>query len=93
MPTFSWTVESNPSVDKKASAVNQHYVRGSHVMAEAWVSSLSGENRQRAMSELIGVLADSDPQGAARKLAQTIAGNIATVLPDRAERYFSTALL
>jgi cysteine synthase len=30
---------------------------------------------------------------AARKLAQTIAGNIATVLPDRAERYFSTALL
>jgi cysteine synthase A len=30
---------------------------------------------------------------AARKLAQTIDGNIATVLPDRAERYFSTALL
>jgi len=30
---------------------------------------------------------------AARKLAQTITGNIATVLPDRAERYFSTALL
>jgi len=30
---------------------------------------------------------------AARKLAQTVAGNIATVLPDRAERYFSTALL
>jgi cysteine synthase A len=30
---------------------------------------------------------------AARKLAQTIAGNITTVLPDRAERYFSTALL
>jgi cysteine synthase len=30
---------------------------------------------------------------AARKLAHTIAGNIATVLPDRAERYFSTALL
>ena len=30
---------------------------------------------------------------AARKLAQTIAGNIATVLPDRAERYFSTSLL
>lgn len=30
---------------------------------------------------------------AARKLAQTIPGNIATVLPDRAERYFSTALL
>ncbi len=30
---------------------------------------------------------------AARKLAQTVSGNIATVLPDRAERYFSTALL
>jgi cysteine synthase A len=30
---------------------------------------------------------------AARKLANSIAGNIATVLPDRAERYFSTALL
>jgi len=30
---------------------------------------------------------------AARELAQKIKGNIATVLPDRAERYFSTALL
>jgi len=30
---------------------------------------------------------------AARKLAGKYAGNIATVLPDRAERYFSTALL
>lgn len=30
---------------------------------------------------------------AARKLAEHIAGNIATILPDRAERYFSTALL
>jgi cysteine synthase A len=30
---------------------------------------------------------------AARKLAAQIGGNIATVLPDRAERYFSTALL
>ena len=30
---------------------------------------------------------------AARELAWTIKGNIATVLPDRAERYFSTALL
>jgi len=31
--------------------------------------------------------------GAARQLARKIPGNIATVLPDRAERYFSTALL
>jgi cysteine synthase A len=30
---------------------------------------------------------------AARRLARKINGNIATVLPDRAERYFSTALL
>ncbi len=30
---------------------------------------------------------------AARKLAETHRGNIATLLPDRAERYFSTALL
>jgi len=30
---------------------------------------------------------------AARELTQTIDGNITTVLPDRAERYFSTALL
>ena len=30
---------------------------------------------------------------AARELAKTIEGNIVTVLPDRAERYFSTALL
>ncbi len=30
---------------------------------------------------------------AARELARRIEGNIATVLPDRAERYFSTALL
>jgi cysteine synthase A len=30
---------------------------------------------------------------AARQLAGRIDGNIATVLPDRAERYFSTALL
>lgn len=30
---------------------------------------------------------------AARQLARTIKGNIATVLPDRAERYFSTSLL
>jgi cysteine synthase A len=30
---------------------------------------------------------------AARRLARSVKGNIATVLPDRAERYFSTALL
>jgi cysteine synthase A len=30
---------------------------------------------------------------AARQLARRIKGNVATVLPDRAERYFSTALM
>jgi cysteine synthase A len=30
---------------------------------------------------------------AARQMARKIAGNVATVLPDRAERYFSTALM
>ena len=30
---------------------------------------------------------------AARQLAERMEGTIATVLPDRAERYFSTALL
>ena len=30
---------------------------------------------------------------AARQIARKISGNISTVLPDRAERYFSTALL
>jgi cysteine synthase A len=30
---------------------------------------------------------------AARELSHTIHGNIATVLPDRAERYFSTSLM
>jgi cysteine synthase A len=30
---------------------------------------------------------------AARQLAKEIKGNIAMVLPDRAERYFSTALM
>jgi len=30
---------------------------------------------------------------AARELTKAISGNIATVLPDRAERYFSTSLM
>jgi cysteine synthase A len=30
---------------------------------------------------------------AARQLARKVKGNVATILPDRAERYFSTALL
>ena len=30
---------------------------------------------------------------AARQLARRLGGNIATILPDRAERYFSTALM
>ncbi|MFW6286936.1 MAG: pyridoxal-phosphate dependent enzyme, partial [Candidatus Sumerlaeota bacterium] len=30
---------------------------------------------------------------AARKMAEALSGNVCTILPDRAERYFSTALL
>jgi len=41
---------------------------------------------------LVGISAGANVW-AARQLARTIEGNIATVLPDRAERYFSTALL
>jgi len=41
---------------------------------------------------LVGISSGANVWGA-RKLAKTIDGNITTVLPDRAERYFSTALL
>ena len=41
---------------------------------------------------LVGISAGANVW-AARQLAQRIKGNIATVLPDRAERYFSTALM
>jgi cysteine synthase A len=46
----------------------------------------------RELAWLVGISSGANVW-AARKLAKTIAGNIATVLPDRAERYFSTALL
>ncbi len=41
---------------------------------------------------LVGISAGANVWGA-RRMAEKIAGNIATILPDRAERYFSTALL
>lgn len=46
----------------------------------------------RDLGLLVGISSGANVW-AARKLAQTVSGNIATVLPDRAERYFSTALL
>ena len=46
----------------------------------------------RDLGLLVGISSGANVW-AARKLTKTIAGNIATVLPDRAERYFSTALL
>ena len=46
----------------------------------------------RDLGLLVGISSGANVW-AARKLAGTITGNIATVLPDRAERYFSTALL
>ncbi len=46
----------------------------------------------RDLGLLVGISSGANVW-AARQLAKRIAGNIATVLPDRAERYFSTALL
>jgi cysteine synthase A len=46
----------------------------------------------RDLGLLVGVSSGANVW-AARQLAKKISGNIATVLPDRAERYFSTALL
>ena len=41
---------------------------------------------------LVGISSGANVWGA-RRIAEKIKGNIATILPDRAERYFSTALL
>ena len=46
----------------------------------------------RDLGLLVGISSGANVW-AARELTKTIPGNIATVLPDRAERYFSTALL
>ena len=46
----------------------------------------------RDLGLLVGVSSGANVW-AARQLAKRIQGNIATVLPDRAERYFSTSLL
>jgi len=41
---------------------------------------------------LVGISSGANVWGA-RRMAEKISGNIATILPDRAERYFSTSLL
>ena len=46
----------------------------------------------RDLGLLVGISSGANVW-AARQLSQRMEGNIATVLPDRAERYFSTALL
>ena len=46
----------------------------------------------RDLGLLVGVSSGANVW-AARQLAEKIPGNITTVLPDRAERYFSTALM
>ena len=46
----------------------------------------------RDLGLLVGISSGANVW-AARQVAQTINGNIATILPDRAERYFSTALM
>ena len=46
----------------------------------------------REMGLLVGISSGANVW-AARRLAKKLDGPVATVLPDRAERYFSTALL
>lgn len=46
----------------------------------------------RDLGLLVGISSGANVW-AARQLAKRVSGNVATVLPDRAERYFSTALL
>lgn len=46
----------------------------------------------RQLGLLVGISSGANVW-AARQLAETVTGNMATVLPDRVERYFSTALL
>ncbi len=46
----------------------------------------------RELGLLVGISSGANVWGA-RKMALRISGNIATVLPDRSERYFSTALM
>jgi cysteine synthase A len=53
-------------------------------------------NTTRELSRQFGLLVGTSSGAnvwAARQAAKRVEGNIATVLPDRAERYFSTALL
>ncbi len=52
----------------------------------------TGQALTREHGLLVGISSGANIW-AARQLAATIPGNIVTVLPDRAERYFSTALL
>ena len=46
----------------------------------------------RDLGLLVGISSGANVWGA-RKMADRISGNIATILPDRSERYFSTALM
>ena len=46
----------------------------------------------RDLGLLVGISSGANVWGA-RQLGRKISGNITTVLPDRAERYFSTALM
>jgi cysteine synthase A len=46
----------------------------------------------RAYGLLVGISSGANVW-AARRLAERIRGNVVTILPDRAERYFSTSLM
>jgi len=60
------------------------------------VSDQDAVETTRQLSRDFGLLVGTSSGAnvwAARQLARKVGGNIATILPDRAERYFSTALL
>ena len=60
------------------------------VTDEEAIETTRGLSRDHGL--LVGISSGANVW-AARQLAKKIGGNIATVLPDRAERYFSTALM
>ena len=53
---------------------------------------LTTRQLSRELGLLVGISSGANVWGA-REMASRISGNIATVLPDRSERYFSTALM
>jgi len=51
------------------SEIAEKWALADYDSAEAWINTLSGEEKQDALGSAIGVLAKSDPQGAAAKIS------------------------